>query len=144
MAGSLALGSIPLFVGLIVVLPVLFEGDVKAVIELASLDAFVASHISFLEQLADIVGREAAQGHVCIELHAAGRFDTREHGDERQRVELQVGKPGCAADRAGIDAARDCNGFDEPRGHGGGPSHAVPSWMHISIRSKREIGVFPG
>ena len=40
----------------IVVLPVLFEGEVKAVIELASLDEFAASHLSFLEQLADIVG----------------------------------------------------------------------------------------
>src|SRR5690606_27476143 len=40
----------------VVVLPVLFEGQVKAVIELASLDEFAASHISFLEQLADIVG----------------------------------------------------------------------------------------
>jgi HAMP domain-containing protein/signal transduction histidine kinase/CheY-like chemotaxis protein len=40
----------------VVVLPALFEGHVKAVIELASLDRFSASHISFLEQLADIVG----------------------------------------------------------------------------------------
>src|SRR5690606_988372 len=40
----------------VVVLPVLFEGKVKAVIELASLDEFSASHVSFLEQLADIVG----------------------------------------------------------------------------------------
>ncbi|HEX6993243.1 MAG TPA: HAMP domain-containing protein, partial [Gammaproteobacteria bacterium] len=40
----------------VVVMPVLFEGEVKAVIELASLDEFSASHISFLEQLADIVG----------------------------------------------------------------------------------------
>ena len=40
----------------VVVMPVLFEGEVKAVIELASLDEFSASHVSFLEQLADIVG----------------------------------------------------------------------------------------
>src|SRR5690606_8421324 len=40
----------------VVVLPVLFEGDVKAVIELASVDRFAESHVSFLEQLADIVG----------------------------------------------------------------------------------------
>jgi CheY-like chemotaxis protein/signal transduction histidine kinase/HAMP domain-containing protein len=40
----------------VVVLPVLFEGQVKAVIELASLHEFTAPHIAFLEQLADIVG----------------------------------------------------------------------------------------
>ncbi|MGH8193735.1 MAG: HAMP domain-containing protein [Woeseiaceae bacterium] len=40
----------------VVVLPVLFEGEVKAVIELASLDAFTESHVAFLEQLADIIG----------------------------------------------------------------------------------------
>ncbi|HEX5420557.1 MAG TPA: response regulator, partial [Gammaproteobacteria bacterium] len=40
----------------LIVLPVLFEGEVKAVIELASLHAFTASHLAFLEQLTDIVG----------------------------------------------------------------------------------------
>jgi signal transduction histidine kinase/DNA-binding response OmpR family regulator/HAMP domain-containing protein len=40
----------------LVVLPVLFEGQMKAVIELASLREFTASHIAFLEQLTDIVG----------------------------------------------------------------------------------------
>src|SRR5690606_32789956 len=40
----------------VVILPVLFEGHVKAVIELASLDAFTAMQISFLEQLTDIIG----------------------------------------------------------------------------------------
>src|SRR4029077_8673623 len=40
----------------VIVLPVLFEGQVKAVIELASLKEFTPSHIAFLEQLTDIVG----------------------------------------------------------------------------------------
>ncbi|MEX2496674.1 MAG: HAMP domain-containing protein [Woeseia sp.] len=40
----------------LIVLPVLFEGQVKAVVELASISQFTASHIAFLEQLADIVG----------------------------------------------------------------------------------------
>jgi len=35
----------------VIVLPVLFEGGVKAVIELASLSAFTISHLAFLEQL---------------------------------------------------------------------------------------------
>jgi signal transduction histidine kinase/CheY-like chemotaxis protein len=40
----------------IVVLPVLFEGDVKAVIELASFERFSDTHLSFLDQLTESVG----------------------------------------------------------------------------------------
>ena len=40
----------------LVVLPVLFEDEVKAVIELASLGAFTASHLAFLEQLTASIG----------------------------------------------------------------------------------------
>jgi signal transduction histidine kinase len=39
----------------VIVLPVLFEGQVKAVIELASLSLH-ASHLAFLEQLTDSIG----------------------------------------------------------------------------------------
>jgi HAMP domain-containing protein/CheY-like chemotaxis protein len=40
----------------VIVLPVLFEDRVKAVIELASLSLFTASHLSFLEQLTASIG----------------------------------------------------------------------------------------
>jgi HAMP domain-containing protein/CheY-like chemotaxis protein/signal transduction histidine kinase len=40
----------------IIVLPVLFEGQIKAVIELASLHAFTASHLVFLDQLTASIG----------------------------------------------------------------------------------------
>jgi CheY-like chemotaxis protein/HAMP domain-containing protein/putative methionine-R-sulfoxide reductase with GAF domain len=40
----------------VIVLPVLFEDNVKAVIELASLGTFTASHIAFLEQLTASIG----------------------------------------------------------------------------------------
>jgi CheY-like chemotaxis protein/GAF domain-containing protein/HAMP domain-containing protein len=40
----------------IIVLPVLFEDQVKAVIELATLSTFTASHLAFLEQLTDSIG----------------------------------------------------------------------------------------
>ena len=40
----------------VIVLPVLFEDRVKAVIELASLGEFTASHIAFLEQLTSNIG----------------------------------------------------------------------------------------
>jgi HAMP domain-containing protein/signal transduction histidine kinase/DNA-binding response OmpR family regulator len=40
----------------VIVLPVLFEGQVKAVIELASLADFTPSHVAFLEQLTSSIG----------------------------------------------------------------------------------------
>jgi signal transduction histidine kinase/HAMP domain-containing protein len=40
----------------VVVLPVLFESQVKAVIELASLSTFTASHLAFLDQLTASIG----------------------------------------------------------------------------------------
>src|SRR6476660_2325872 len=40
----------------VIVLPVLFEDRVKAVIELASLSTFTASHLAFLEQLTTSIG----------------------------------------------------------------------------------------
>jgi signal transduction histidine kinase/ActR/RegA family two-component response regulator len=40
----------------VVVLPVLFEGEIKAVIELASFKAFSPNHITFLDQLMDSIG----------------------------------------------------------------------------------------
>jgi HAMP domain-containing protein/CheY-like chemotaxis protein/signal transduction histidine kinase len=40
----------------VIVLPILFEGRVKAVIELASLNAFTTSHLAFLEQLTSSIG----------------------------------------------------------------------------------------
>jgi HAMP domain-containing protein/CheY-like chemotaxis protein/signal transduction histidine kinase len=40
----------------VIVLPVLFEGQVKAVIELASMHEFTASHLAFLEQLTGSIG----------------------------------------------------------------------------------------
>ncbi|MDZ4678552.1 MAG: HAMP domain-containing protein, partial [Oligoflexia bacterium] len=40
----------------IIVLPVLFEGELKAVIELASLEAFTPNYLNFLDQLMDSIG----------------------------------------------------------------------------------------
>jgi HAMP domain-containing protein/signal transduction histidine kinase/DNA-binding response OmpR family regulator len=40
----------------VIVLPVLYEGEIKAVIELASLHEFTAGHLAFLEQLTGSIG----------------------------------------------------------------------------------------
>jgi signal transduction histidine kinase/ActR/RegA family two-component response regulator len=49
-----ALGSAPPLN--VVILPVLFEGDIKAVVELASLSRFSEIHLTFLNQLTDSIG----------------------------------------------------------------------------------------
>jgi HAMP domain-containing protein/CheY-like chemotaxis protein/signal transduction histidine kinase len=40
----------------IIVLPVVFEGEIKAVIELASISTFTATHVAFLELLTESIG----------------------------------------------------------------------------------------
>jgi len=61
--GNLPENTVPIRSGLfeavprnVIVLPVLFEDRVKAVIELASLSTFTASHLAFLEQLTASIG----------------------------------------------------------------------------------------
>ena len=61
--GDLPPNAVPVRSGLfeavprnVIVLPVLFEDRVKAVIELASLSTFTASHLAFLEQLTASIG----------------------------------------------------------------------------------------
>jgi HAMP domain-containing protein/CheY-like chemotaxis protein len=51
--GSVLFESVPRSV---IVLPVLYEGQVKAVIELASLNRYTASHLAFLDQLTSSIG----------------------------------------------------------------------------------------
>jgi HAMP domain-containing protein/CheY-like chemotaxis protein len=51
--GSVLYESVPRSV---IVLPILFEGQIKAVIELASLNRYTASHLAFLEQLTSSIG----------------------------------------------------------------------------------------
>ena len=60
---DLPLHTVPIRSGLfeavprnVIVLPILFEDRVKAVIELASLSSFTASHLAFLEQLTASIG----------------------------------------------------------------------------------------
>jgi len=53
---SIGTGLVDLRPRAVIVLPVLFEGHVKAVIELASVAEFTASHMNFLEQLTGSIG----------------------------------------------------------------------------------------
>jgi HAMP domain-containing protein/signal transduction histidine kinase/DNA-binding response OmpR family regulator len=67
----------------IIVLPVLFEGQTKAVIELASLHPFSITHISFLEQLTQSIGV------VLNTIEATMRTENLLQQSQQLTVELQ-------------------------------------------------------
>ena len=54
----------------VVVLPVLFEGQIKAVIELASLNVYTASHLAFLDQLTSSIGINLSSVEATMQTEA--------------------------------------------------------------------------
>src|SRR5205814_7826007 len=80
----------------IVVLPVLFEGQTKAVIELASLSTFTATHMAFLEQLTGGIGivlntieaTMRTEGLLKQSQELAGELQTRQIELQRTNEEL--------------------------------------------------------
>ncbi len=68
----------------IVVLPVLFEGETKAVIELASLQPFTATHLTFLEQLTQSIGV------VLNTIEATMRTENLLQQSQQLTIELQT------------------------------------------------------
>ncbi len=80
----------------IIVLPVLFEGQVKAVVELASLGEFTASHLAFLEQLTGSIGivlntieaTMRTEGLLLQSQQLAAELQTRQNELEQTNDEL--------------------------------------------------------
>jgi HAMP domain-containing protein/CheY-like chemotaxis protein len=70
----------------VVVLPVTFEGQTKAVIELASLHAFTPAHLNFLEQLTESIGV------VLNTIEATMRTENLLQQSQQLTVELQSGQ----------------------------------------------------
>jgi signal transduction histidine kinase len=68
----------------IVVLPVLFEGETKAVIELSSLQPFTATHLAFLEQLTQSIGV------VLNTIEATMRTENLLQQSQQLTIELQT------------------------------------------------------
>ncbi len=68
----------------IVVLPVLFEGETKAVIELAALQPFTATHLTFLEQLTQSIGV------VLNTIEATMRTENLLQQSQQLTIELQT------------------------------------------------------
>jgi signal transduction histidine kinase len=74
----------------VIVLPVLFEDRVKAVIELASLSAFTASHLAFLEQLT------ASIGIVLNSIEATMQTEGLLKQSQQLATELQTSRRNCS------------------------------------------------
>jgi signal transduction histidine kinase len=74
----------------VIVLPVLFEDRVKAVIELASLSSFTASHLAFLEQLT------ASIGIVLNSIEATMQTEGLLKQSQQLATELQCSKRSCS------------------------------------------------
>ena len=80
----------------VVVLPVLFEGQTKAVIELASIGTFTATHLAFLEQLTESIGivlntieaTMRTEGLLKQSQQLAGELQTRQTELQRTNEEL--------------------------------------------------------
>ncbi len=80
----------------LVVLPVLFEGQTKAVIELASAHQFTATHVTFLEQLTESIGivlntieaTMRTEGLLKQSQELAGELQTRQTELQRTNQEL--------------------------------------------------------
>ena len=68
----------------IVVLPVLFEGETRAVIELAALHPFTTTHLTFLEQLTQSIGV------VLNTIEATMRTENLLEQSQQLTTELQV------------------------------------------------------
>jgi HAMP domain-containing protein/signal transduction histidine kinase/DNA-binding response OmpR family regulator len=68
----------------IVVFPVLFEGETKAVVELASVEPFTATHLSFLEQLTQSIGV------VLNTIEATMRTENLLQQSQQLTIELQT------------------------------------------------------
>ncbi|HEY7790224.1 MAG TPA: response regulator, partial [Vicinamibacterales bacterium] len=68
----------------VVVLPVLFEGETKAVIELSSLQPFTATHLTFLDQLTESIGV------VLNTIEATMRTENLLQQSQQLTIELQT------------------------------------------------------
>jgi HAMP domain-containing protein/CheY-like chemotaxis protein len=75
----------------VIVLPVLYEGDIKAVIELASLYEFTAPHLAFLEQLTGSIGVVLNTIEATMRTEGLLRQSQELAGElQAQQVELQT------------------------------------------------------
>src|SRR4029077_18327565 len=103
-AVSISLGFLQAVPKNVVVLPVSFEGQVKAVIELASLGSFTPLHVSFLEQLTESIGIVLNSIEATMQTESLLKQTQRLAAElQAQQSEMQKRGAGGAAGIAGGD-----------------------------------------
>ncbi len=114
----------------VVVLPVLFEGETKAVIELASFHEFSPNHLAFLDQLMENVG-------VILNMISSS-MRTEELLQELKRSNAELEAQAAELERQGAPArAEELGGRarePEPRGEGG----AAAAHLQVQVRVPRQ------
>ena len=83
----------------VVVLPVMFEGVTKAVIELASFERFSPIHLAFLEQLTESIGIvlntiEANSRTEALQQSQKMTVEMQTQGNELQQTNVELEAPG--------------------------------------------------
>ena len=109
----------------IVVLPILFEGEVKAVMELSSLDRFNPTHQAFLDQLTESIGI------VLNTIEANTRTENLLKQSQSLAIELRTVRKNCSK-RIGAPG----KGAFKP-GQGSIPRHAQPRIAHSAYAGAR-------
>ena len=121
----------------ILVLPVLFEGEVKAVVELASFQRFNTNHLTFLDQLTESIGivlntiaaNMRTEDLLMQSQSLAQELQSRQQELQQTNEELQekarllVHQQGNRAVRAVLDRWREAGEPQDTDGEYGKPSH---------------------
>ena len=110
----------------VVVLPVLFEGETKAVIELASFSSFSANHLTFLDQLMDSIGV------ILNMISSSMRTEELLQQLKTSNAELEA-QAGELNDKAKLLEVKNQRGRarePEPRGKG----RAAPAHLQVQVR----------
>ena len=145
----------------IVVLPVLFEGEVKAVIELASFDEFNEIQLTFLEQLTETIGivlntiganmrtEELLQQSQALTENLQSQQDELTETNKRleQQTALAPEVRGAAEEAAGRAAADQRGAGGEGaaarRAEGGGGAARTGRWSRPRWRWRRRPSSWP-
>jgi signal transduction histidine kinase/DNA-binding response OmpR family regulator/HAMP domain-containing protein len=106
----------------IVVLPVLFEGEIKAVIELASFNRFSAVHLSFLQQLTESIGivlntlEANSRTEELLKQSQALTLELRTRQQELQQTNEELGEKARLLAEQNAEVERRRREIDEARG----------------------------
>ena len=128
----------------LVVLPVLFENQVKAVIELASLSSFTTSQMTFLEQLTDSIGivlnsieaTMQTEGLLKQSQQLAGELQTQQRELQQTNDQLEQKAQQLAERNVEVEAQEPGNRAGAARARGKG--HRARADLEVQVRIPRQ------